>query len=171
MCWWHQATPVGQDQDQEGKNKHRSWQGAASEGKSYPQNPKCTQSKGLHAEHPHPAQAHTAEPTWASHLKDPISRTISPQKCSCHWPRIASINSWLWQPDSIHSLSSKTSLPSRAVCQVGNSAPGKVKAAAAQREGRAAQLWRHRLLSAEAAWHSSSTISCNSTGSNQLMWS
>lgn len=58
----------------EGKNKHstqQSWQVSLSEGKSYPRNPNFTQSNGLQAEHPHPAQAHTAGSTWTSQWKDP----------------------------------------------------------------------------------------------------
>lgn len=50
--------------------RQQSWQGAFSEGKSSPENPHFTQSNGLQAEHPHPAQAHRAESTWTSHLKD-----------------------------------------------------------------------------------------------------
>lgn len=63
--------------------------------------------------------SHSESPTWRR--KDLELQNHFAPKHSCHWPCITSSNILLLWPDSIHSPGRKTPLPSRWVCQTGNS--------------------------------------------------
>lgn len=116
MCWWHQAALVGQDQPQGREEQTQAADSRAGRRHSVkvraPQRiPTLHRAMGsmlnIHTQHRHTELSQPGPPTW----RTPISRTIFLQKYSCHWPCITSINSWLWQPDSIHSLSRKNLPP------------------------------------------------------------